>query len=102
MNPQPWSLENNRLTLYCHLQPGAKQNQLCGLYNDRLKIQIRAPAVDGKANKALIEYLSKAFNIAKSKILIHKGLNQRSKTVLIDGIEQLPGALQQLAPPPGN
>ncbi len=96
MNPQPWSLENKRLTLYCHLQPGAKQNQICGLYNERLKIQIKAPAVDGKANKALIEFLSKSFNIARSKILIHKGLNQRVKTVLIEGIEQLPSALLQL------
>jgi uncharacterized protein len=96
MNPHPWSLDNKRLTLYCHLQPGAKQNQLCGLYNKRLKIQIKAAAIDGKANKALIDFLAKLFNIAKSKILIHKGLNQRSKTVLIEGIEQLPEALQQL------
>ena len=95
MNP-PWSLENKRLTLYCHLQPGAKQDQLCGLYNQRLKIQLKAPPVDGKANKALIEYLSKLFNIAKSKILIHKGFNQRSKTVLVEGVEQLPAALQQI------
>ncbi len=95
MNP-PWSLENNRLTLYCHLQPGAKQDQLCGLYNQRLKIQLKAPPVDGKANKALIEYLSKAFNIAKSKILIHKGFNQRSKTILVEGIEQLPAVLQEI------
>jgi uncharacterized protein len=96
MNPQPWSLENNRLTLYCHLQPGAKQSQFCGLYNERVKIQIKASPVEGKANKALIAFLSKSFSVAKSKIVIHKGLNQRSKTVFIEGIEQLPDALQNL------
>jgi uncharacterized protein len=96
MNPQPWMLDKNRLTIYCHLQPGAKQNQLCGLYNQRLKIQIKAAAVDGKANKALIDFLSKLFKIAKSKILIHKGLNQRTKTILIEGVDQLPSALLEL------
>lgn len=96
MTSQPWTLENNRLTLYCHLQPGAKQNQICGLYNQRLKIQLKAAPVDGKANKALVEFLAKLFNIAKSKILIHKGLNQRSKTVLVEGVQQLPAVLQQI------
>lgn len=96
MNPEPWTLQNNRLMLHCHIQPGAKHNQLCGLYNERVKIQLKAAAVDGKANKALVDFLAQLFNTAKSKILIHKGLNQRSKTVLIEGIEQLPDVLQHL------
>jgi uncharacterized protein len=96
MSQQPWCLDNNQLTLYCHLQPGAKKSQISGLYNERVKIQIQAPAVDGKANKALIQFLAKQFRIAKSKIVIHKGLNQRTKTVLIDDIQQIPEFLQQL------
>lgn len=92
----PWSLQDGHLTLYCHLQPGAKQDQLCGLYNQRLKIQLKAPPVDGKANKALVKYLSGLFNIAKSKILIQKGFNQRSKTILVQEIQELPAVLQQM------
>lgn len=47
------------------------------------KIYLRAPAVDGKANKALIEFLSHHFNVAKSKIEIIKGLKSRNKTITI-------------------
>lgn len=96
MSQQPWLLEQDRLILYCHLQPGAKHNQLCGLHNHRLKIQIQAPAVDGKANKALINFLAKVFSTAKSKIAIVQGTSHRSKTVSIAGIEQIPQVLLQL------
>ncbi len=47
------------------------------------KIYLRAPAVDGKANKALIEFLSGHFNVSKSQIEIIKGLKSCSKTITI-------------------
>ncbi len=51
-----------------------------------LKLYITAPAVDGKANKALIGFLSKHFKVSKSKIEIIKGLKSRHKTINIEGI----------------
>lgn len=90
MNQQPWLFSNNQLTLYCHVQPGARQNQLAGLYDKRVKIQLKTPPVDGKANKALIAFVAKICGIPKSSITIKHGLSNRRKTLLIDNIPEIP------------
>lgn len=48
-----------------------------------LKVYIRAPAVEGKANGALIELLAGYFDVRKSQIQIIKGLKSRIKTISI-------------------
>jgi len=50
------------------------------------RIYLTAPAVDGKANKALIALLADYFKVRKSKIEITKGLKSRLKTISIDSI----------------
>jgi len=74
MNRQPWVLSDNQLTLFCHVQPGAKYNKLSGLYDNCLKIQLKAAPVEGKANKALIDYLSITCDVSKSQVTIKRGL----------------------------
>jgi uncharacterized protein (TIGR00251 family) len=68
-----------------HLQPGAKRNEIVGRHGDaiKIKIKIKAPPVDGKANEALIEFLSETLGIAKSKIEIVSGHTSRQKLVSI-------------------
>ena len=48
-----------------------------------LKVKINKPAVDGKANKAVIEYLSEIFNLPKSNISILNGEISSQKCLLI-------------------
>ena len=45
---------------------------------------VTAPAVDGKANKALVELLAEEFKVRKSQISIIKGLKSRHKTININ------------------
>jgi len=96
MNSQPWQLCGQQLTLFCHVQPGARLNQFAGLYDNCIKIQLAAPPVDGKANRALIAYLSKFFARPKSAICITRGECSRRKTITIEGISQLPCELSNL------
>ena len=69
--------------------PGAKKNLLkesaCRQAgkNGNYKVYLTAPAVEGKANQALIEYLADYFQVKKSQIEIIKGLKSRNKTVNI-------------------
>jgi len=65
--------------------PGAKKN-LIKKEGHLYKVYLTAPAVEGKANKALIKFLAEEFDISKSKITITKGLKSRNKTVTIDKI----------------
>jgi len=62
--------------------PNAKQNKLVQEQN-RLKVYLVAPPVDGKANKALIEFLSDYFKVKKSAVSIVRGLKGREKVVNI-------------------
>ena len=63
--------------------PNAKQNVL-EKTDTSYRARLTAPPVDGKANEALIELLSKEFGIPKSKIEITKGQTSRNKTVKIN------------------
>ena len=60
---------------------------------DRIKLRIKAPAVDGKANEAKIKVLSKEFCTPKSHIQILSGHSSKKKLVKI----QKPGHLPDLA-----
>jgi hypothetical protein len=62
--------------------PNAKQNRLVE-EPGRLKVYLTAPAVEGKANEALIEFLAEHFKVKKSKISIIRGLKSREKIVEI-------------------
>ena len=53
--------------------------------NGCLKIYLTAPAVEGKANKALIDFLAVHFVVKKGQIEIIKGLKSKNKTVNISG-----------------
>lgn len=47
------------------------------------KVYLTAPAVDGKANKLLIEILAEYFSVRKSQLEITKGLKSRNKMINI-------------------
>jgi hypothetical protein len=62
--------------------PNARKNSVEKEEN-RYKVHVMAPAVDGKANKALIELLAEFFNVKKSSIEILRGETSRNKVVKI-------------------
>lgn len=86
-----------RITVTLHVQPGARKSEIAGLHGDALKIRIAAPAVDNKANSALIEYLGETLGVPKSAIAIRHGATGRRKVLEIAGNSELVTKLQQLA-----
>lgn len=65
--------------------PQAKRNMI-KTEQGTMKVYLTAPAVEGKANKALIDFLSEHYQVRKSQIEIIKGLKSRDKTIIINGI----------------
>lgn len=68
------------------ITPNAKKNECVGWEDDPragrvLKVRVAAPPVEGKANKAIIAFLSDLLDIPKSKIDILKGETGRLKTL---------------------
>ncbi len=69
-------------TLNIKVIPNSKKSSI-SRENNELKIHLTAPAVEGKANKALIEFLANHFKTKKSKIRIIKGEKSRNKVIQI-------------------
>lgn len=63
------------------ISPNAKKNEIIN-DGEIIKIKITAQPIDGKANKAVIEFLSKNFKIPKTSIKILKGETSKDKTIL--------------------
>lgn len=72
----------------CHAVPRAAQDAVQGLHDDALKIRLHAPPVDGKANEALISFLSRTLNIPKGNIALKSGFGQRRKVIEINGLSK--------------
>jgi uncharacterized protein (TIGR00251 family) len=86
-----YDIKNNLITLNVKLQASAKQDLIEEYYkiNQKyyLKIKVKAHKIEGKANRALIDLLSKEFNVKRLDIDIITGLTNQYKSVLIKNIE---------------
>ena len=69
-----------------HVQPGARATGFAGQHGDRIKLKLAAPAVDGRANDALIAFLAEHYKVAKRDVRIVAGLRSRRKRVVIEGV----------------
>lgn len=71
------------MILKVNVQPNSKENKVVEFKDNVLKVKIKAPQIEGKANKALIDFLSEEFNVAKSCITIKSGIFAKTKIVEI-------------------
>ncbi|KUH32181.1 hypothetical protein APY94_10740 [Thermococcus celericrescens] len=72
--------------LLVYVQPKAKKNEIEGIdgWRGRLKVKIKAPPVEGKANKELVKFLSK---ILGAEVSILRGETGREKDLLVRGVD---------------
>lgn len=79
---------NEGLIIHFHVQPGASKSEISGLHGNRIKVRLKAPPVEGRANEELIRFLSKLLEIPKKNIEIISGGLSRQKNVKISGINK--------------
>lgn len=70
------------------VQPGAKRTQVAGLHGDYLKIRLQAPAVDNKANNALVAFVAGILGIRTSQVVMESGHASRQKNLLLNVEEE--------------
>lgn len=75
------------MILDLHVQPGAARSEFAGEHGGRLKLRLAAPAVEGKANTALVEFLADYFGVPKRNVRIAAGLKSRRKRVIVEGAQ---------------
>ena len=77
-----YNIESEKVSIRIKAQPAASKNEFCEIYGkDAIKIRIKAPAVEGAANKELVKFLAKSFKVSKSDILFKTGQNSKIKIV---------------------
>lgn len=82
-----WILESNGgVTITVKATPRANKNEIAGADADWLRVRLKAPPVDGKANEALVKFFAELFSVAKNAVSIISGDTSRLKRVHIAGI----------------
>jgi uncharacterized protein (TIGR00251 family) len=79
------------IVLAIHAQPGAKRSEVVGLHGDALKIRVAAPALEDRANEALIAFLAERFDVPKKNVTLLSGHKSREKRFAIVGATLDPG-----------
>lgn len=74
-----------RVILEIRVQPRASRSEVAGVHGGALKIRLQAPAVENKANEALVELLAALLKRPKSAVRILSGERSRTKRVEIHG-----------------
>ncbi len=73
--------------LKLRIVPNARRNEISGEYGDAVKVKVAAPAVDGKANAALLEYIAQKLGVPPRTVTLFHGEKSRDKLVSIEGMD---------------
>ena len=68
------------------VQPRASKNEVAGELGGALKIRLQAPALENRANEALVEFLAHLLKTPKAAVRILSGDRSRTKHIEIRGV----------------
>jgi uncharacterized protein (TIGR00251 family) len=87
------------VTFLVRVQPRASKDETAGEMGGALKVRLRAPALEDRANGALVEYLAELLKTPRSAVRILSGERSRTKRIEIRGVtrEQILALLVQEA-----
>jgi uncharacterized protein (TIGR00251 family) len=70
------------------VHPRARRSRIAGMLGAAIKLDIAAPANDGKANEECFALLADVTGVPKSRIRLLVGAHNPSKVIAFDGISQ--------------
>jgi uncharacterized protein len=74
------------ITFAVKIHPRARKNAITGVIGDALKVALTAPAIEGRANTAVIEFFAELFQIPRASVTIASGETSRNKVIRIAGL----------------
>lgn len=80
------NLAAGTVSLEVRVQPRASRDEIAGVLDGVLKIRLVAPAVENRANEALVEFLAHLLKTSKSAVRILGGERSRTKRIEIHGV----------------
>ncbi len=85
-------------TFSLRVHPRAKKNAITGTRGDSLKLCLTAPAMDSKANNAVIDFFAEVLRVPRTSITIAAGQASRNKVIKVmsPNVKSLRERLEQL------
>jgi len=74
-------------TLELKIIPNAPRNEVVGWLGGALKVKVHAPALEGRANDELLDFLAGHLDLPRRAITLLRGDKSRQKIVRIDGLD---------------
>ncbi len=66
--------------------PNAPRNAVAGWLGEALKVKVHAPALEGRANEELCEFLAETLQLHHRAVTLVQGDKSRQKVVQIEGL----------------
>ena len=82
----PVGRHSSGATFAVRVQPRARRNAITGVAGNALKVALTAPPVDGKANRACLEFVANLLKVPRSSVSILSGETARNKVILVMGL----------------
>ena len=67
--------------------PNAPRDEIAGWLGEALKVKIKAPALEGRANDALLDFLAQKLGVPRRDLSLLRGDKSRRKVVQIAGLD---------------
>jgi uncharacterized protein (TIGR00251 family) len=69
--------------LVLNVRPGAARNRVRGRHGEGYRIEVRSPAVDGRANEELLRFLADLLALEPASLMLVSGARSRRKLVRV-------------------
>lgn len=73
-------------TIELKVIPNAPRDEVAGRLGDAIKVKLRAPALEGRANEALTEFIAGRLSVPRRAVMLLRGEKSRHKVLRIDGL----------------
>ena len=75
------------LSIELYVQPNARQDAVLGFFDGRLKVAVKAPAENGRANDAVVRYFAHELDLPRRNLCLASGKKGQRKRLQITGIQ---------------
>lgn len=109
MSLPPWiRASKDGASIELFVRPGAAKDAVAGVHGTGLRVKVKAPPVEGRANRAVEELFADLLGLPRAAVRVVTGESSRHKTIRVSGMSpedvtvRLDGVLSSRAHEPGQ
>ena len=84
----PVSESDEGIVFQVRVVPRSSRSEVAGIQGDSLKVRLKAPPVEGRANEECIRFLAGLLGVKKDRVRILSGLKSKTKTIAVSGLQK--------------